>query len=244
MSASSIVQGTVMQAIPAIAGKAPTVTTLAVSAGTLGQPVTFTATVRGPALLGSPAGTVRIVDHGSVVETLTLSPSSTSHKFAFSQATGTVTPEPGGPSYFFGKHAVTAQFTPATGFTKSAVSKSFTVGQPHYTPLANGVKIATITPGSGPAIQTGQTANVLYTGYLARTGQIFDDSANHGGTTFGFPVGAGQVVPGFDAGTSGMKVGETRLIEIPAAQGYGSTASSSIPANSTLLFLVTLESIS
>ena len=85
----------------------------------------------------------------------------------------------------------------------------------------DGVQVATITPGSGPQIQAGQTANVLYTGYLAKNGQIFDDSISHGGAPFAFKLGAGQVVPGFDAGTAGMQVGESRIILIPPSEGYG-----------------------
>jgi peptidylprolyl isomerase len=118
------------------------------------------------------------------------------------------------------------------------------VGQPAYTALAGGVKVATIAPGTGPEIQSGQTASVFYTGYLAKNGQIFDDSINDGGAPFSFPLGAGQVVPGFDAGTVGMKVGESRVILIPPSEGYGARANGPIPANSTLIFVVTLESIS
>jgi FKBP-type peptidyl-prolyl cis-trans isomerase len=106
------------------------------------------------------------------------------------------------------------------------------------------VKVATITSGSGPAIQTGQTASVLYTGYLASNGHIFDDSVNDGGPPFSFTLGSGEVIPGFDLGTTGMQVGETRIVEIPPKQGYGSEVSSSIPANSTLIFVLTLEGIS
>jgi peptidylprolyl isomerase len=84
----------------------------------------------------------------------------------------------------------------------------------------------------------------MYTGYLAKTGQIFDDSVNDGGTPFSVTLGAGQVVPGFDAGIVGMRVGETRVIEIPPSQGYGAIPNGGIPANSTLIFVVTLESIS
>ena len=114
---------------------------------------------------------------------------------------------------------------------------------PTFTTLSNGVNIATVAPGSGPQIQDGQTANVLYTGYLAKTGQLFDDSLDHGGAPLSFVLGSGSLIPGFDTGTVGMRVGETRIIEIPPSQGYGSTANGSVPANSTLIFVVTLESI-
>ncbi|MDR3635281.1 MAG: FKBP-type peptidyl-prolyl cis-trans isomerase [Isosphaeraceae bacterium] len=225
--------------------KAGTETTLAVSAGTLGQPVTFTVTVRAAAAAGSPAGTVNIVDHGQVVQTLVLSPTtSTNGKYAFSSATATLTQQPGASAYFFGKHSVTAEFIPTGTFSKSSGNKTFTVSQPNYTALANGVKIATIVPGSGPQIQSGQTASVLYTGYLAKNGQIFDDSINHGGAPFSFTLGTGAVIPGFDAGTVGMQAGETRIVMIPAAEGYGAHANGPIPANSTLIFVLTLKSIS
>jgi hypothetical protein len=244
LSTLGLAQGAV-QVSAEVVHKAATVTTLSVNAGTLGQPITFTATVRAPNSSGSPQGTVKILDHGSVIQTLTLAPSTASGgKYASSQATLTLSSEPGGPAYFFGKHAVTAEFTGGGAFSPSVVSKSFTVALPSYTALSDGVKVATIVPGSGPQIQSGQTANVLYTGYLAKTGKIFDESANHGGTPLSFTLGAGQVVPGFDAGTLGMQAGETRLILIPAAEGYGSSANGPIPANSTLLFVQTLQSIS
>ena len=211
--------------------KAATTTTLAVSSGTLGQPVTFTVTVRAPASAGSPSGTVNIVDHGAIILSLPLSPAtSTSSKYAESQATYTLTQTPGGSAYYFGKHAVSASFAPDGAFGKSTASKSFTVVQPDYTKLADGTKVATITPGTGSAIASGQTANVLYTGYLEKNGKIFDDSIEDGGTPLSFEVGVGQVVPGFDAGTSGMQAGESRVILIPPADGYGKTTNGAIPA--------------
>ncbi len=222
-----------------------TTTTLAVTSGTLGQPITITVTVRGPAAAGSPTGTVNITDHGTVVTTLPLLPAtSKSPRFAVSTAALTMTSQAGGPATFFGRHTVGATYVPAGTLAASSASKSFVVTQPHYTTLPGGTKVATVVPGFGTQILSGQTANLVYTGYLAKTGQIFDDSMSHGGAPISFPVGAGQVIPGFDAGTIGMKVGETRIIEIPPAQGYGSTANSMIPANSTLVFLVTLVSIS
>ena len=222
--------------------KAATHTSLAIAAGTLGQPITFRVTVSASAAAGAPTGTVNLIDHGKVVGALTLSPSTNGG--ASSVATATFTPRAGGASYYFGKHAITAAFVPGAGFAKSTATRSFAVSQPAYTTLADGTQVATVAQGSGPQIQSGQTAKVLYTGYLQKNGHIFDDSANDGGTPLGFAVGAGQVIPGFDAGVAGMQVGETRIILIPPADGYGPTATGPIPANSTLVFVVTLESIS
>ena len=219
-------------------------TKLDVKAGTLGQPITFTATVKAPAKLGAPQGSVNFIYNGQVIQTIPLAQASKTGGGFTSKATYTFSPVPGGGALYFGKYTAKAQFVP-TGFPPTTqVSKSFTVPQPKYTQLAGGLKLATVVPGSGPTIQTGQTANVLYTGYLASNGQIFDASLAHGGTPFSFQLGAGQVVPGFDTGTTGMKVGETRLVSIPPSLGYGSTASGPIPANSTLVFLITLASIS
>ncbi len=225
--------------------KAATETTLAVNAGTLSQPITFTVTVRAPAGAGSPVGTVNLTSRGSLIQTLTLSPTtSANRRFAVSEATLTVTSQPGGAANFFGRYPINATFVPGGMFSKSSANKTFTVSQPAFTTLADGVNIATVAPGSGPQIQAGQTASVLYTGYLAQNGQIFDDSSKEGGAPLSFVLGSGQLIPGFDAGTAGMRVGETRIIVIPPSQGYGSTANGAIPANSTLVFVVTLESIS
>ena len=224
---------------------AATQTSLAVQAGTLGAPIQFTVTVRAAAAAGSPRGTVNLIDHGQVIGTATLTPTtSSSPRLASSQATYTLTQPAGDAAYFFGRHKVSAQFIPSGGFSKSIANGAFTVSQPTPTLLANGVMTATVTSGTGSRIQAGQTANLLYTGYLVNNGKVFDDSAMHGGTPLSFQVGAGQVIPGFDAGTAGMRVGETRIVMIPPSQGYGSTPNGNIPANSTLLFTVKLQSIS
>lgn len=225
--------------------KAVTETTLAVNAGTLSQPITFTVTVRAPAAAGPPVGTVNLTAQGNLIQTLTLSPTtSTNRRFAVSEATFTETSQPGGFANFFGRYSVNATFVPGGMFSKSSASKNFTVSQPAFTTLADGVNIATVVPGSGPQLQSGQTAGILYTGYLAQNGQIFDDSADHGGATLSFVPGSGQLIPGFEAGTIGMRVGETRIIVVPPSQAYGSTANGTIPANSTLVFVVTMKSIS
>ena len=64
----------------------------------------------------------------------------------------------------------------------------------------------------------GDTVRVHYTGKLP-DGSVFDSSA--GRDPIEFTVGAGQVIPGFDAAVTGMSVGEEKSVTIPAAEAYG-----------------------
>lgn len=106
----------------------------------------------------------------------------------------------------------------------------------------NDLKITDTVVGTGAAVKTGDTVNVLYTGKLDN-GTVFDASSLHGNTPFSFTVGAGQVIQGWDLGLVGMKVGGTRELVIPPALGYGTSTYGPIPANSTLHFTIQLLSI-
>ncbi len=66
--------------------------------------------------------------------------------------------------------------------------------------------------------QQGDTVRVHYTGRL-ETGEVFDSS--DGGDPLEFQVGAGQVIPGFDEGVSGMNIGDKKTVEIEADDAYG-----------------------
>ena len=90
-SASVLHQSAVAVAVQS--AKEATKTTLTISAGTLDQPLTFSVTVRSTAAAGAPKGTVNIIDHGKTIQTLTLSPTSTNARFAFSGSTSTLTPQ-------------------------------------------------------------------------------------------------------------------------------------------------------
>lgn len=106
-----------------------------------------------------------------------------------------------------------------------------------------------IKEGDGAAVGPGQAAVVHYTGWLfdggapEAKGEKFDSSHDHG-QTFTFRIGAGEVIPGWDQGVAGMKVGGQRRLVIPPELGYGARgAGGVIPPNATLVFDVELVGI-
>lgn len=118
---------------------------------------------------------------------------------------------------------------------KSAGSKSVAGKQ---ITTASGLKYVDIKVGSGASPVKGKQVKVHYTGTL-ENGKKFDSSI--GGEPFVFTIGVGQVIPGWDEGVMGMKVGGKRKLTIPSKLGYGERgAGGVIPPNATLLFDVEL----
>ena len=103
--------------------------------------------------------------------------------------------------------------------------------------------------GDGNLAEDGKAVNVHYTGWLydpkapEGKGKKFDSSLDRG-VPFGFIVGKGRVIKGWDQGVAGMKEGGKRVLIIPASLGYGAQgAGSAIPPNATLIFEVELLKI-
>jgi peptidylprolyl isomerase len=106
------------------------------------------------------------------------------------------------------------------------------------------LKAETLIQGSGPAIKSGQQATVNYVGVLYKTGKEFDASWGKGKKPFQFTLGGGQVIPGWDQGVLGMKVGERRRLTIPSDLAYGAQGSPpKIGPNEALIFDVDLKKI-
>jgi FKBP-type peptidyl-prolyl cis-trans isomerase len=98
--------------------------------------------------------------------------------------------------------------------------------------------IEDLAVGDGAEAKSGTIVSVHYTGWLT-DGTKFDSSV--GGQPFKFALGAGQVIPGWDQGVAGMKVGGKRKLTIPPDLGYGPAgAGGVIPPNATLVFEVEL----
>ena len=104
--------------------------------------------------------------------------------------------------------------------------------------------IEDLAPGEGKTVSgRGQTVTVHYTGWLV-DGKEFDSSRNHG-EPFSFPVGVGYVIPGWDQGVVGMRIGGKRRLTVPPQLGYGAAgAGGVIPPNAVLIFEIELLKIS
>ena len=114
----------------------------------------------------------------------------------------------------------------------------------------DGLQIVDLKVGAGAVAKTGMNLTVQYTGWLSSCGTPFDTSRQAGRTAFTVQIGAGQVIPGWDEGIPGMKVGGKRKLTIPPALGYGSqgqtdpnTGAVIIPGNATLIFDIELISV-
>ncbi len=101
-----------------------------------------------------------------------------------------------------------------------------------------GYQVVDEVVGTGAEAMVGDQLIVHYTGRLTN-GQVFDSSVDRG-IPFGFVLGAGQVIRGWDEGMVGMRVGGKRVLTVSPEYAYGSQAVGPIPANSTLIFEVEL----
>ena len=101
----------------------------------------------------------------------------------------------------------------------------------------SGLKIKDLAIGKGKKVTQGARVAMQYVGKLTN-GNIFDKSNPK--SPLKFKMGAGQVIPGMEQGVLGMNYGGKRLITIPPELGYGRKRIGEIPANSTLIFEVTI----
>jgi peptidylprolyl isomerase len=100
--------------------------------------------------------------------------------------------------------------------------------------------------GHGAGAKSGDTLTVKYIGVSCATGKVFDASYTDGSPKqeISFPLGQGQVIPGWDKGLVGIKVGGVRELVIPGPLAYATNpqGAPTFP-NDTLIFLVTAEAI-
>jgi FKBP-type peptidyl-prolyl cis-trans isomerase len=105
--------------------------------------------------------------------------------------------------------------------------------------LPSGLVYLDLVVGTGAVAEKGMGATVHYTGWLT-DGTKFDSSVDRD-QPFGFPIGQGRVIKGWDEGVQGMRVGGKRKLTIPPDMAYGEKGYPPvIPPNSTLVFDVEL----
>ena len=108
---------------------------------------------------------------------------------------------------------------------------------PSATKHSTGMYIQMSQKGNGPIAKTGQTILAHYTGKFI-DGTKFDSSLDRG-QPFSFPLGAGQVIPGWDIGFANIPVGSKATFLIPYTLGYGEAGyPGNIPPKASLIFEV------
>ena len=115
-----------------------------------------------------------------------------------------------------------------------------------FTDLSDPVTILDLEVGDGAVAEPSKTVSVGYVGTRIDpdTGEkiIFDQNLDRD-SAFSFELGSGMVIPGFDQGVTGMRIGGKRLVVIKPEMGYGDQQVGDIPPNTTLHFLIELYEV-
>ena len=143
--------------------------------------------------------------------------------------------------------ASTPAATPTTPATPAAPANPALAHKPVVArakgPAPKTLQTKDLVTGTGAVAKAGSTVSMQYVGVLYSNGQQFDASWDRN-QPFSFQLGAGQVIPGWDQGIPGMKVGGRRELIIPAALAYGAAGSPpKIGPNQPLIFVVDLLSV-
>jgi peptidylprolyl isomerase len=171
---------------------------------------------------GSAAGGVQLAPSAGATAATSTAPASTS---ATTSASASAT-------------STTTSSTPLPAALKTKPKISIPSGPP-----PKKLVIKDLIKGTGPAATASSTVNVQYVGELYKGGKQFDASWNDGsGQPVSLPLSG--VIKGWQQGIPGMKIGGRRELIIPPSLGYGPTAQSKIPANSTLVFVIDLHGLS
>ncbi|TAK70179.1 MAG: FKBP-type peptidyl-prolyl cis-trans isomerase [Actinomycetota bacterium] len=108
-------------------------------------------------------------------------------------------------------------------------------------PAPTELTVQVLTTGTGPIVRTCDQLVVDYLGQIWN-GAVFDNSFDRGEASV-FPIGVGQVPPGWDKALVGLPVGSRVLAALPPAEGYGTAGQSQagIKGTDTLVFLIEIK---
>ena len=136
----------------------------------------------------------------------------------------------------------TAEATEAAPSDNKDLETKPAIAKPEGDPPTE-LEIEDIVKGKGKTAKKGDNITVQYVGVAFSTGEQFDASWD-AGQPFSFQLGVGQVIPGWDEGVAGMKVGGRRQLTIPPDMAYGAQGSPpAIGPNETLIFIVDLVEV-
>ena len=108
------------------------------------------------------------------------------------------------------------------------------------TPAPTELESKDLVKGKGATAKAGSQISVNYSGVAYSTGKEFDNSYDRG-QPFDLQLGAGMVIPGWDQGLEGMKVGGRRQLTIPSDLAYGEEGQPpTIKGGETLIFVIDL----
>lgn len=131
------------------------------------------------------------------------------------------------------------QTFPNIPIESTTFASNLNVNLANSTRTSSGLYYRDIAVGTGKTVASGDTVKVYYQGALSN-GQLFDQRLSPS-PTFDFKLGSGYVIPGWDEGLVGMKVGGTRQLIIPPALAYGSSGYLDIPPYAVLVFNITMS---
>ena len=131
----------------------------------------------------------------------------------------------------------TPQETPPE--TSGALKEKPKIAKPKGEPPKKLV-VKDLVKGKGATAKAGSQLTVNYVGVNHSNSKEFDSSFDSG-QPFEFQLGASMVIPGWDEGLEGMKVGGRRMLTIPPDKGYGAQGQPpAIGPNETLVFVIDL----
>ncbi|XP_059494209.1 FK506-binding protein 15 isoform X2 [Stegostoma tigrinum] len=125
-------------------------------------------------------------------------------------------------------------------------SKQVCLAKCNSTSTLESVLIQDLAPGEGQAVETGDSLEVSYTGWLYQNhtfGQVFDTNVNRD-KLLRLKIGSGKVIKGWEIGMLGMKKNGRRLLIVPPSLAYGSQGiPNRVPTNATLIFEVEVKRV-
>jgi FKBP-type peptidyl-prolyl cis-trans isomerase len=119
---------------------------------------------------------------------------------------------------------------------------ALTLGCQRPAPAGSALQVTDLVSGTGAATAPGRTVVMHYQGWLP-DGRRFDSSYERG-RPIEFVLGQKMVIPGWERGVTGMRVGGKRKLVIPPQLAYGAAGQgAAVPPNATLIFEVELVQV-